>query len=297
MALYQIEKGKVKLLQTAEFHGEAELQKLIDENLEDITGVRLIESQYPIPNGRLDALGIDEQKVPVVIEYKWKNDPGAIIQGLFYLRWIRMKENRRAFELLVKEKLGQTEINWSSEPRLIIIAKEFDVRELSAIDMIQASVELKKYSYYGNLINIDDVTPPKIVRSARSDIEEAEQAEEARTVESIVDKLSPDMKKVFYLLRERIFKLGDDIREVVGAWYIEYRKSSTFISITPQSKNNRLLVIIKMGDQTIDDPKGLTSPVPKQWSYGKLNTKFEVYKSAELDYAMDLIKQAYNYVP
>ena len=123
MALYQIDKGKVTLIQPVEFHGEAELQKLIDKNLEDITGVRLIESQYPIPNGRLDALGVDEQNVPVVIEYKWKSDPGVIIQGLFYLKWVRMKENRKAFELLVKDKLGPTEINWSSEPRLIVIAK------------------------------------------------------------------------------------------------------------------------------------------------------------------------------
>lgn len=82
MALYKIDNEKVSPIQPIEFHSEAHLQKMIDENLEDITGVRLIESQYPIPNGRLDALGIDEQNVPVVIEYKWKSDPGAIIQGI-----------------------------------------------------------------------------------------------------------------------------------------------------------------------------------------------------------------------
>lgn len=208
-----------------------------------------------------------------------------------------MKENRRAFELLVKEKLGPTDVNWSSEPRLIVIAKEFDIRELSAIDMIQASVELKRYSYYGNLINIDDVTPPKTIRSSRSDIEEAEQIEEVRTVESIIERVSPELTKVFYLLRDRILKLGGDVREVIGGWYIDYRKSSTFVTITPQSKNNRLLIFIKMGDSIINDPKGWTSPLPKKWAYGKLNTKFEVNKSDQLDYAMELIEQAYKYVP
>lgn len=297
MALYQIDKGKVSLIQPVEFHGEAELQKLIDKNLEDITGVRLIESEYPIPNGRLDALGIDEQNVPVVIEYKWKSDPGVIIQGLFYLKWVRMKENRKAFELLVKDKLGPTEINWSSEPRLIVIAKEFDIRELSAIDMIQASVELKKYSYYENLINIEDVTPPKTIRSFKSDSEEAGQIEETRTVEGIIDKASPELTKVFYALRDKILNLGGDVREVVGAWYIDYRKSSTFVTVTPQPKNNCLLIYIKMGDKIVTDPQGWTSPLPKNWSYGKLNTKFEIHKSDQLDYAMELIKQAYKYVP
>jgi predicted transport protein len=297
MALYKIDNGKVSLIQHIEFDSEAHLQKIIDENLEDITGVRLIESQYPIPNGRLDALGIDEQNVPVVIEYKWKSDPGAIIQGLFYLRWVRMKENRKAFELLVKEKLGPTDVNWSSEPRLIVIAKEFDIKELSAIDMIEASVELKRYSYYGNLINIDDVTPPKTIRSSTSDIEKTEQTEGVRTVESIIQKASPELTKVFYSIRDRILKLGGDVREVIGGWYIDYRKSSTFVTITPQSKNNRLLIFIKMGDSIINDPKGWTSLLPKEWGYGKLNTKFEVNTPDQLEYAMALIEQAYKYVP
>jgi predicted transport protein len=297
MALYRIEKGKVIPIHSIEFHGEAELQKLIDVNLEDITGVRLIESQYPIPNGRLDALGIDEQNVPVVIEYKWKSDPGVIIQGLFYLKWVRMKENRKAFELLVKEKLGSTEINWSSEPRLIVIAKEFDIRELSAIDMIQASVELKKYSYYENLINIEDVTPPKTIKALKSDFEDAGQSEEPKTVEGIIDKSPGELTKVFYDLRDRVLNLGSDVREVVGGWYIDYRKSSTFVTVTPQPKNNCLLIYIKMGDKIVTDPQGWTSPLPKKWSYGKLNTQFKVEKPDQLDYAMELIEQAYGYVP
>lgn len=109
MALYEVEQGKVTVIHPREFRDEAELEKLIDENLEDITGVRLVESQYPIPNGRIDSLGIDEQNVPVVIEYKWGRDPGAIIQGLSYLQWV--EENRKTFELLVKDKFGKVKVN------------------------------------------------------------------------------------------------------------------------------------------------------------------------------------------
>jgi RecB family endonuclease NucS len=103
MPLFAVEQGGLKPIQTQSFTDEAALQKLFDDNLEVITGVRLIESQYPIPNGRIDSLGIDEQNVPVVIEYKWSHDPGAIIQGLSYLQWVT--QNRRSFELLVKESL------------------------------------------------------------------------------------------------------------------------------------------------------------------------------------------------
>lgn len=51
MPLYRIEQGKVKNVPPKDFASEAELQKLMDENLEDITGVRLVDTQYSIPNG------------------------------------------------------------------------------------------------------------------------------------------------------------------------------------------------------------------------------------------------------
>jgi len=127
MPLYRIAEGKVKNVPTKEFASEAELQKLIDENLEDMTGIRVGETQYSIPNGRLDTLGIDEQGIPVVIEYKWGYDSGAIIQGLFYLQWV--KENRKTFELLAREKFGKIKVNWGSPARLLIIAKQFEGKD------------------------------------------------------------------------------------------------------------------------------------------------------------------------
>lgn len=293
MPLYRIEKGNLKKVPTKEFASEAELQKLIDENLEDITGIRVVETQYSIPNGRLDTLGIDEQGVPVVIEYKWGYDPGAIIQGLFYLQWV--KENRRTFELLAREKFGKTKINWGSPARLLIIAKQFDIKELSAINLVAVSVELLRYSFYGDMLSIDDVTPPKTIKGKGEKIPIP--TEEEKTVEDILKKASPDLRKLFLELRDNIMVLGEDVREKVGGWYCDYRKSSTFVTITPQSKNNLLLIFIKMGDKILSDPQNWATPIPPSWGYGKLNTKFEMDSTDQLPYAMQLIKQAYDYVP
>ena len=68
-------------------------------------GISLIASEYPIPNGRIDTLGLDEDYVPVIIEYKWKKDLSAIVQGLFYLDWVM--QNKKPFESIVKDKLGK----------------------------------------------------------------------------------------------------------------------------------------------------------------------------------------------
>ena len=294
MALFEVEQGKVRVIESKEFAGEAALQKLFDDNLEDITGVRLVESQYSIPNGRIDSLGIDEQATPVVIEYKWGYDPGAIIQGLSYLQWV--KENRRTFEMLVREKFSNLKVNWSSAPRLLIVAKQFSDKEVSAIGLVSASVELKRYSFYGNLLSVEDVTPLKLGAGERVG-KKLVTAKEERSVDDLVKRAPSTLKDLFFDLRNSILGLGDDVREKVGGWYCDYRKSSTFATVTPQSKNNRLIVYVKMGDRPIEDPRKLTSPIPASWSYGKLNTRFAVSERSQLDYALQLIKQAYDYVP
>ena len=294
MALFEVQQGKVRVVRSREFEGEAALQRFFDANLEDITGVRLIESQYPIPNGRIDSLGIDEQGIPVVIEYKWGHDAGAIIQGLFYLRWV--KDNRRTFEMLVREKFGNLKVNWSSAPRLLIVAKQFSEKEVSAVDLVSASVELRRYSFYGNLLSVEDVTPLKPIGGDKGG-KKLVPEEDGSRVDSLVTKASPELRDLFFDLRSSILGLGDDVREKVGKSYCDYRKSSTFATMTPQSKNNRLMVYIKMGDKPVQDPRQLTSPIPANWGYGKLNTKFSIGDRSELDYALELTKQAYDHVP
>ncbi len=295
MALFKIREKGATAVNLVSFENEAALQTLIDDNLEAITGIRKLDSQYPIPNGRIDTLGIDERNVPVVIEYKWGHDPGAIIQALFYLDWV--KQNRRTFEMLVRERLSaEVKVNWSDQPRVIIIAKDFDIKELSAVNQVNPLVELKRYNFYGDLLTVDDATPQKLPKHptiAETKIAGVEAiAEEAPTLETALKPALPEIREVFWKLRDRILALGDDIREIPGGWYVDYRKSSTFVS--PNIQKKRLLIFIKMGDKPIDDPQGITSPISY---YGRLNTRFYLDSLKGLDYAMRLIRQAYEYVP
>ena len=297
MPLFKIENQRFTKLPPTDFHNERELQNLVDGNLEDIMGVRWIASWFNIPNGQIDALGIDEQNTPVIIEYKWKQDSGAIIQGLFYLNWV--SQNKKTFELLVSEKFGERiSVKWDS-PRLIIIAKDFTDKDIAAINQIKPVVELKKYSYYGDLINIEDLTPAKLSRVGR--VAEPVKEEgvgvegEQYTIDKLLQKASPELKEVFLTLRTRILELGDDVWEKVGEGYCDYRKTSTFATPFIRTTKNRLLVYIKMGDKEIEDPEHWT--IKKDFTYGKLNTRFELKLLDQVDYAMHLIKQAYEFVP
>jgi predicted transport protein len=256
-----------------------------------LLGVRLIASEYPIPNGRIDTLGLDEDDIPVIIEYKKKKDLSAIVQGLFYLDWIM--QNKKPFGSIVKDKLGKNvNVNWSKQPRLLIIAQDFDVKELTAINQMGPRIELIKYSFYEGLFNIDGVNIVDSKSPPKKDGEE--KPSEDYTVEQLVKKATPEIQSLYMELREKITGISESVWEKVHSYYCDFRTTSTFTSVTVQK--NQLKIFLKMGEREVDDPKGLTKPVPSSWGYGHLNTQFIISKTDEIDDAMHLIMQAYDYV-
>ena len=297
MPLYKIisEENKLLKIDRNEFANENELHNLIKNNLDNILGIRLIASEYPIPNGRIDTLGLDEDGIPVIIEYKWKKDSSAIIQGLFYLDWIM--QNRRPFESIVADKLGKDiEVNWSTQPRLIIIAQDFDIKELSAINQMSPRIELIKYSLYSGLFNIEGVNIVESKTSSRGAIKPAEEIEESKeiAVEELLSRTNDDTQKLFLVLREKILGLSESIWEKLHSGYVDYRTISTFASI--HMRKSSLKIFIKMGDRHLLDPENKCYPIPAKWGYGNLNTQFDIDEESEIEYAMDLINQAYEYV-
>jgi predicted transport protein len=82
--------------------------------------------------------------------------------------------------------------------------------------------------------------------------------------------------------------------EKVGAWYCDYRTVSTFAAINVQK--NKLKIFIKMGDKKLKDPRSICEPIPSTYGYGLLNTQFVITKMEDIEYAMTLIMQAYDYV-
>jgi predicted type IV restriction endonuclease/predicted transport protein len=121
--------------------------------------------------------------------------------------------------------------------------------------------------------------------------------EPKKTLEHVMRHAEPPLRNLFSQLSKEILSLGENVRQVVGLWYIDYRKSSTFVSVIPQTKKNRLLINIKMGDRKVDDVQKWISPIPDSYGYGKLNTQFEIGEPSQVNYAMHLIRQAYDFVP
>jgi hypothetical protein len=239
MPLYKILPDGRTLQQVArnEFSSEAELHSLVENNLQVLLGIRLIAREYPIPNGRIDTLGLDEDGIPVIIEYKWKKELSAVVQGLFYLDWVL--QNKRPFESIVRDKLGRdVEVNWSTQPRLLIIAQDFDIKELAAINQMGPRIELIKYSFYEGLFSYEHVNIIESKSAVRKPLEQEEPPE--RPLEKLLERANPDVREMFTKLRERILAVSDAVWEKVGGWYCDYRTVSTFASVNVQKKRLKI---------------------------------------------------------
>ena len=289
MPLYRILPDGRTLRQVArkEFSNEAELHSFVENDLQGLLGIRLIASEYPIPNGRIDSLGLDEDRVPVIIEYKWKKELGAVVQGLFYLDWVL--QNKRPFGAIVRDALGRdVEVNWSSPPRLLIVAQDFDIKELAAINQMGPRIELIKYSLYDGLFGYE------YVNIVDSKTRKPSQPEDKHTLEKLLEKAAPDVREMFTKLRDRILALSDAVWEKVGEGFCDYRTVSTFAAVIVQKK--QLKIFAKMGDEKPNDPRGICKPIPPNYGIGLMKTQFYITKPEDIEYAMTLIMQAYDYV-
>lgn len=244
MPLYSLKTKKGILeVKRIQLKKEKELQNLVENNIEMFFGMKFLETEYSIPNGRIDSLCIDEGGTPVIIEYKKKKDLSAIIQGLFYVDWLQ--KNRRTFEMIVRDKVSREfKVDWRTPPRLLIIAEGFDRKEISALSQINASVELIKYSYYGEFISFEQVNLLKETSSnigynevmANNAIEK-----EQYTLESVMNRGSETIKEIVSSLRDFIFSISDDIEERVKSSMISYYSNGKgLVWVAPINKKLKL---------------------------------------------------------
>ena len=86
MALYSINKNKLKRISKLDFKLEKDIQNITENNLREIFGLEYVRSEFQFNNLRLDTLAFDDiSKSFVIIEYKKGLNFSVIDQGYAYL--------------------------------------------------------------------------------------------------------------------------------------------------------------------------------------------------------------------
>lgn len=112
------------------------------------------------------------------------------------------------------------------------------------------------------------------------------------TVENHSQYLQGETLDNFNLIRKRILNLDTTVREEFKKLYIAYKTTTNFVDIIPQK--NRLLIMLNMAFDEINDPQEICRNVTGlgRWGNGDIEIRFE--SNSDIDYIMSLIEQSFD---
>lgn len=293
-------KPKVKELERSSMILEKEIQNLIEQNMEEFFGIRFLATEYPITNGRMDSLGIDENNCPVIFEYKRSSSENIINQGLFYLDWLL--DHKADFQLLVMNTLGKEvakEIDWSA-PCVFCIAKEFTKFDEHAVNQMQRNIKLVKYNKYGeDLILFEHINVPILKKEAISKEKKIKNQKkfsekEDYDWENRIRKLPKEKQELYFSIRDYILSKGDDISENYLKSYIAFKKVKNFICILPDKNKNDIAVLLKLNPEEETLVEGFTRDVKNIGHWGTGDLEVTIQNREDYEKAKPYLDRAYE---
>ncbi|MFA4872332.1 MAG: DUF5655 domain-containing protein [Patescibacteria group bacterium] len=152
MPLFQKKQSKLIRVKSVLFKKELELQKLTEQNLDVIYGLKFVRTEFPIKDLSIDTLAFDEEtKTFVIIEYKKNESFSVIDQGFAYLSL--MLDNKAAFVLEYNERFNKNmrreDIDWS-QARVMFISPSFTRHQIEAVNFRDLPLELWEVEQYDN---------------------------------------------------------------------------------------------------------------------------------------------------
>ncbi len=299
MALFQINNGDAKKIPPIKIGLERNIQKIFEQNLNEILNVTFLATEYTTSfGGRIDSLGIDNNGAPVIIEYKKGQNNSVINQGLSYLRWLL--DHKADFDVLVHKAKNDIDIDWAS-PRVICVAESYNKFDLDTADLLPMKIELLKYRIYENKILLVEPETQQKVRISTSkvfDKKEMNSLKERKqyTIDDHLKIASKNIKEIFAIMKENIISLDETIIEEPKAKYIAYKLATNFVDVVVSKDSLKLFFNVPSGK--LDDPYDIARDlaVPKKvghWGNGDYEAKLSNKEGVEK--MMDLIKQSYIY--
>lgn len=297
LKVYDIANSKVTECRPISFKYEKEIQGLIEANMEKFFGVRLLQHEYCISEGRMDSIGIDENNSPVIFEYKLNENQNVINQGLFYLDWLF--DHKGNFTVLVQEKLGHEvakKIDWS-QPALICVAKDFTRFDLHAIKQIDRNIRLVRYTLFeDNLLSLEHLNLEQSKVNTKKVKTEDNALQEVSDNDcnhlNALSKAPEHIKSMYYSLCDYIDELGDDITASQQKLYLAYKRLRNFACVIVQQK--RIIVNLPLDPKQEPIEEGFSADMSNKGHYGTGNYQLYLKDMNDLEKAFPYIKKAYN---
>jgi len=303
MQLYKNNKQSFLSLKEIPFKLEKDIQTLFEQNLELITNLKLIKSEFIIKNNRIDTLAFDEEsKAFVIIEYKRNQSYSVFDQGVSYLNL--MLQYGADFIMEYNESqniaLKRNDVDWS-QSRIIFVSPSFNDFQKRATDFKDLAIELWEIKQLENDVVV--INPIKKSKSApsikqiqqndNSDISKVSKEIKVFTEEDHLNNKTDDIIELYENYKNAILNLSTDIEIKPQKWYIAYKKQKNIVDIEIQSKALKLWINLKKG-QLNDSKKIMRDVSILKGHNGNGDYEITVKDTENLEYIMSLVKQAIN---
>jgi len=269
---------------------EKQIQSLIEENLEELLGIRFLETEYSTGKkhgGRIDTLGIDENNSPVIIEYKKHKNTNVINQGLYYLDWLM--DHKAQFEQVVENNISEeVEVDWSV-PRLVCIAPDFTKYDSYAVDQIDQNIELLRFKRYE-----EDILLFELVNTVESTSGGEGPKREYKGIKEYKEQASDELLQLFSSSEDFIFALGDDVQKKELKYYYAYKRIQNFTCIEIRPQKDELRLYIKLDPDDLEPLPEFARDVSEIGHYGTGDLELTISGEEQLDRAKEFIEMSYN---
>jgi predicted transport protein len=303
MALFKTTPSKLDFIIENPFKLEKEIQRLFENNLEQIMGLEMVKSEFTIKNKRIDTLGYDPQtKSFVIIEYKRDRNSSVVDQGFTYLNL--MLQNKADFILEYNEGLKKTlkrdDVDWS-QTRVAFVSQGFTENQREATNFKDIAIELWEVKRFeGGIVSVNQIKKSgaaesiKAITDKNKDLQEISKEIKVYTEDDHLQGKPDEVIELYEKFKAAILELSSDVEIKPQKWYIAFKKNGTNVSDIEIQKNAlKLSVNLKAGK--LDDPKGIMRDVSVLKGHS-LNGDYEIRVDSDkdLEYIMSLVKQAIN---
>lgn len=299
MPLFSLEKGKLERINKVDFKLERDIQKLTEENLNEIFGLEFMRTEFQLHDLKVDTLAFDnETKSFIIIEYKRSKNFSVIDQGYSYLALLLNNQAEFILEYYkcTKKNLLKNEVDWS-QSKVIFVSPHFTKFQRYSINFKDLPIELWEVSNYGTNISFNQLKPSETNISIRTLNPKTKEVKNPGEIIKTYDEaghlknVSEEILELYEELKERILSLGDVEVKPLKV-YIAFKASKNFVDIEFAKKSIRLWLNMKNG--TLDDPKKIARDVSGIGHHGNGDYDITLTLENDLDYLMYLIKQSYN---
>jgi predicted transport protein len=191
-------------------------------------------------------------------------------------------------------------VNWQ-QSRVIFVAPFFTSYQKAAINFKNLPIELWEVKFYGNdLIEYKQIEPletsEKIETVTGSKfIKEVVKEVKTYDLEMHLKRGSEKTRELFKILQNKIIDLGE-VTERYKQLYVGYRVSSKSINfVTIHFYKEKLEIYILVPKNKIEDPKHIAKVIPESYGWAKNLLRFEVRTEKEVPYAIELMRQSYEF--